>query len=87
MSTVATRLDGHPNWNAAEQVSDRLGVQTRKLVAERDEETAREWALRMASQHHGPGISSTNESRAASYLELAVLLGHEPEEPVEDDAA
>ena len=74
------------DWNAAEHVADGLGIQTRKLVAERNDEAAREWALKMASAHN---VYAGNGPRAASYLELAVLLGHvvPVEEPVEDDAA
>jgi hypothetical protein len=68
------------DWKAAEHVADRLGIQTRKLVAGRDDEASREWALKMSSAHN---IYAGNGPRAASYLELAVLLGHVVEEPVE----
>ncbi len=65
------------DWTAAAAVAERLGLHTRGLVASRDTEAARSWALRMWRECDA---GAYNVPRAASYLELAVLLGHvEPE--------
>jgi hypothetical protein len=77
------------DWKEADRVADVLGLITRELVAERNEEATREWALKMASAHN---IYDGNSRRGASYLELAVLLGHEvpteeKEEPAEVEQA
>ena len=58
------------NWEAAWATASVLGGRTRELATQEDVDTAREWALQMARQSDG--------TRAASYLELAVLLGHSP---------
>jgi hypothetical protein len=80
------------DWKAAEHAASGLGIHTRQLVAARDADAVREWALRLASEC--TTFSSTHYApRAASYLELAVLVGHveppeEPDKPEEvDDAA
>jgi hypothetical protein len=60
------------NWEAAWATATVLGARTRELVrdltTQEDVDMAREWALQMARQSDG--------TRAASYIELAVLLGH-----------
>ena len=66
---------------AAEAVAEKLGVQTRLLVAARHVETARDWALQMASENS----RQSDPRRATSYFELAVVLGHH--EPAVDDLA
>jgi TPR repeat protein len=73
MTEIATEttVDWEKCWAAATQ----LGAITRQLIVDREYDTAREWALRMASAH-GQG-SPANGQRALSYYELAVLLGHE----------
>jgi hypothetical protein len=66
------------DWVAAERVADRLGAHTRNnLVAERDVDAIIAWALRLAAECGAADVSPVNWPRAASYLELAVLLGHE----------
>jgi hypothetical protein len=76
-NTMNTAID----WNAAEAVAVLLGLHTRKLVAERDAEAVREWALRAARDHD---VGSHHVPRASSYFELAVLVGQsEPELPDE----
>jgi hypothetical protein len=73
------------DWDVAVNLANALGRRTLELVALRDADQAREWALQMASAH---GSSSAgNAPRAASYLELAVLLGYKPPpepEPVKE---
>jgi hypothetical protein len=73
------------DWNAAVKLATVLGRRTLELVALRDADQAREWALQMASAHGSSAAG--NAPRAASYLELAVLLGYEPPpepEPVKE---
>jgi hypothetical protein len=65
------------DWEAAETIAERLGIHTRALVAGRDAEAVEGWALSQACAH---GVSETNVPRAASYFELAVLVGHVPAE-------
>lgn len=72
MSTTET-ID----WDAAKAVTRRLGAHTRRLVAERDIEQAREWARMLSLQNIGV--------RSISYYELAVILGHRS--PMIDDAS
>ena len=72
MATATSRVD----WKKAKSFADVLGIETRRLVASRDVEAARAWALRQARDH---SVFDGNELRAGSYLELAVLLGHEPQ--------
>ena len=67
------------DWEAAEAVAERLGAMTRKLVAERDVDAAKDWALRMAREND----YGMNALRSMSYHELSVLLGHS--EPAIDD--
>jgi hypothetical protein len=71
------------DWPAADAVAARLGVHTRELVAQRNAEEVHEWALPMVSANYGP----FNAPRSASYLELAVLCGHEPSETADADDA
>ena len=74
MTTDTTDIDWEACWSLATQ----LGARTRTMIVERDYEGAREWALQMASAHGQAGAA--NGTRAISYFELAVLLGHrEPE--------
>lgn len=58
------------DWEAAVAVAEQLGARTRMLVASKDADAAREWAIRMASDNSG------TERRSLTYLELAVMLGH-----------
>jgi hypothetical protein len=58
------------NWEAAARVAGRLGAHTRELVAGQDADEVREWAQQLCRQQGGDG-----GPRAASYYELAVLLG------------
>jgi hypothetical protein len=61
------------DWPAAVALAETLGRRTLALVARRDPEAVRAWALQMASENNVyPGTAA----RAASYLELAVLVGH-----------
>jgi hypothetical protein len=73
MSTDTKSTD----WTAAANVADALGRHTLHLVARRDLEQAREWALQMSTQNVGV--------RSISYYELAVLLGHD-EKAIQDHA-
>jgi hypothetical protein len=73
---MSTATKKRINWKAAEMVAERLGVHTRELVAARDADAVVEWALRMARDS---ATGSFNEPRAASYLELAALVGHQEE--------
>jgi hypothetical protein len=57
-----------PDWWAVTQAAQGLGINTRRLVALHDAETAITWALRMSREHSGIA--------ALSYFELAVMLGH-----------
>jgi hypothetical protein len=77
MSTATKRTTSRINWKAAERVAERLGVHTRELVAAHDADAVFEWALRMARDWT---TGSFNEPRAASYLELAALVGHHDEQ-------
>jgi hypothetical protein len=77
MTTTETTID----WPAAAGIAERLGVHTRRLVAERNVETTRDWCLRMARENTGEGTAL----RSISYYELAVLLGHRG--PTVDDLA
>ena len=61
------------DWKAAEVVAKELGVHTRELVARGDPQVVIDWALQMQRENSGP--------RAASYGELAVLVGHIAPEP------
>jgi hypothetical protein len=61
------------DWNAAADLADALGRRTLRLVAERNPEAIIEWTLRMARESSTSAYMAT---RAASYLELAVLVGH-----------
>jgi hypothetical protein len=71
-TTIDTiEIDWEKCWAAATQ----LGAITRQLIVDREYDTAREWALRMASAHGQ--ASPANGQRALSYYELAILLGHE----------
>jgi hypothetical protein len=70
------------NWAAAERVAERLGVRTRELVAAKDPEAVQEWALQMSRAHDGSGY---NAQRSASYIELAVLVGHHEQEGHPDE--
>jgi hypothetical protein len=71
------------DWRAAATVAERLGLHTRNLVAGRDAEAVKSWALRLASEcNHG-----ANKPRAASYLELAVLLGHVERRPEREEVS
>jgi hypothetical protein len=78
MSTTTT-----VDWEAVERVAAGLGVHTRHLVAERDPEAVRDWALKLAGENN---IYPGTQQRAASYHELAVCVGYEPpeEDPDED---
>jgi hypothetical protein len=62
------------DWDAATDVAAGLGRHTLTLVARREAAAVRDWALQMAAQSIYPGT----QARAASYHELAVLVGHEP---------
>jgi hypothetical protein len=70
------------DWEACWSLATQLGARTRMLIVERDYEGAREWALQMASAHSN--ASPANGTRAISYFELAVLLGHRANEIQED---
>jgi hypothetical protein len=72
------------DWEAADRVAERLGARTRELVAEREPESACLWTLRMAAETARFGTVA-NGPRAASYLELAVLLGHVAPDPFDDE--
>lgn len=74
------------DWAAADRLAAALGLHTRALVADRKAEPARDWCRRMASEtarvsDFGPG---GNTPRASSYIELAVLLGGDPEGDTEE---
>jgi len=78
---TTTTKDGI-DWSAAARVAERLGIHTRELVAGHAE-AVRAWALRLARDFSG----SFNDGRAASYIELAVLVGHAappPKNPLPD---
>jgi hypothetical protein len=69
-STMTT--DSRTDWWAVTQAAQGLGINTRRLVALRNTDEAREWALQMSREQQGV-IS-------LSYYELAAMLGHrEPE--------
>jgi hypothetical protein len=79
IDTETTDID----WAAAERLAARLGVRTRELVAERNAEEVRKWALQ--NRRLNPGRN--NIARSASYLELATLCGHEPPDTADADDA
>jgi hypothetical protein len=74
--TATTLID----WAAAEQVAARLGARTRQLVAERDPDAVRNWAVRMVGECSAAGVSDVNWPRAASYLELGALVASAEED-------
>jgi hypothetical protein len=83
MTTTTHDID--IDWKAATQIADALGRRTLVLVSERDPEAVLDWALTMAQ---ASSVSSYMATRALSYLELAVLVGHavpEPERTPGDD--
>jgi len=65
MSTKTTE----PDWQAATQAAQALGINTRRLVALHDTDAAITWTLQMSREHTGVA--------ALSYYELAVMLGHQ----------
>jgi hypothetical protein len=67
------------DWDAAINIASGLGRRTLELVARRDIDGVREWALQMASACGSS--SAANGQRAASYFELAVLAGHVDPKP------
>jgi hypothetical protein len=67
-TTSPSDMSATIDWEAAEQVADRLGMNTRRLVSLGDPDAAIEWALRMSREYTGIA--------ALSYYELAVILGH-----------
>jgi hypothetical protein len=69
------------DWEAAEEIAERLGANTRRLVAGRHVEAAQEWSLRMARDN----TETRDPQRSLSYFELAVVLGHR--EPAVKDGA
>jgi hypothetical protein len=81
MSTTTDTI----NWAAAADLADALGRRTLRLVAERDTDAIIVWALEMA---RASNVSEFMAPRAASYLELAVLVGHTapslPAKPADD---
>jgi hypothetical protein len=66
------------DWDAAVNVAEHLGRRTLTLVARRDADAVRSWALGMARQFDN---YAGHKARVASYLELAVLCGHEQTTP------
>jgi hypothetical protein len=70
--TTTTTTDAI-NWDAAAELADALGRRTLRLVAERNPDAIIDWALEMA---RSSSMSDYMGTRAASYLELAVLVGH-----------
>ena len=65
-------MAGQIDWPAAVVVAGRLGIHSSRLVASRDAGATRVWALENARAFSiGP--------RAASYRQLATLVGPEPE--------
>jgi hypothetical protein len=68
--TVQNEID----WEAVEYVAQKLGLHTRKLVGERDVDAIADWALEMERQNY--------DTPAASYHELAALLGRGKPAPV-----
>jgi hypothetical protein len=82
-NSTPTRID----WEAAETLAARLGIETQRLVAARDLNKARKWVARRAFDNHHGGEG--NARRAESYSDLkAVLAGFDPaaEEYAEDVA-
>jgi hypothetical protein len=71
MTTSAEAVD----WEVAGRVAQSLGARTQALVADRDAGAVRDWALTMAGECAAENIARGNWPRAASYLELAVLVG------------
>jgi hypothetical protein len=69
------------DWVAATAVAERLGAHTRLLVAAGYPQAVIDWALRMAQEN---GVSAYMVPRVASYIELAVLLGHHEPLPESD---
>jgi hypothetical protein len=69
------------DWVAATAVAERLGAHTRLLVAAGYPQAVIDWALRMAQEN---GVSAYMVPRVASYIELAVLLGHHDPLPESD---
>jgi hypothetical protein len=79
-SETETTID----WSAVDAAAERLGIHTRELVAARDAKTVRAWALKM-HRDWDVDTSIANKARSASYLELAVLVGHvEPSKETTD---
>jgi hypothetical protein len=70
------------DWRAAEAIADRLGIHSCRLVAERDAEAVKAWALQQAGHHDG----GDNRSRADSYYKLAIVAGYVPPEGIGDAA-
>jgi hypothetical protein len=60
--TGTTAID----WPAVEAIGARLGVHSRRLIANRDTHALQEWADRMIHEHP--------DAATATYRELAVLV-------------
>jgi hypothetical protein len=84
MTTATKATKNEIDWDAAADVADALGRRALRLVAERDTAAIIDWSLHMARECD---TSKFMAPRAASYLELAVLVGHAtppPKEPPPD---
>jgi hypothetical protein len=80
-TTTTKKID----WEAACKVAEGLGIYTRLLVDTQDPDAILAWALEGARASNGSAFSAP---RAASYLELALLVGHDQppaKQPRDDD--
>jgi hypothetical protein len=74
--SLAEQPNATIDWKTVVSVAEGLGRVTLLHVARRDVGAVQDWCLRMSRVHVGEG----NAVRALSYLELAVLTGHQEEE-------